>query len=293
MDAVIFKTLADLKSQLPLMNCDGGFTGAVIDVNNGLTVSNGEAVLSQEAYTQTPAGNSGSTNPNSYATNVMVIEALKNLSAVEVEFVAGSIAPTRLRVLPWTNASADLSATPLATAAVSGSSGWVKVAVNLVAGNKYVVAIDGNGTMWSSKYASSLMTVPANSANVNIVGFATQDGYPATTGYSNTLYCLRGYTPTAVSGSLTKDISPANLRKFLKAFFSIRAGSAGSSVRLDVLDTSNNVLLSNVADGGSLESIDTVTYKTIRLKFTLTRSQTTDTSPALLSPLWTWLGGGV
>jgi len=91
-----------------------------------------------------------------------------------------------------------------------------------------------------------------------------------------------------LSGTVTLDVTE-DVYEWLKLYFKT-VTPANTTVTCAVKDTSNNVLIASVTDGGDLSGIDTKTYKTLRLVFTLTRVSTSDTTPELHMPFWTWIG---
>ena len=93
----------------------------------------------------------------------------------------------------------------------------------------------------------------------------------------------------ATSGTVTEDIAVASLAEWYKYFRQVTT-PANTSVSCAIKDTANNVLVASMADGDILSTIDSKTYKTIRLVHTLTRVSTSDTTPELHYREVEWLG---
>ena len=93
----------------------------------------------------------------------------------------------------------------------------------------------------------------------------------------------------ATLGTATQTIEPSSLYKFENIFFN-KVTPANTSISCIILDADDNELIASVSDKGSLASIDTTIYKSIKAEWTLTRVATTDDSPELHSAFWTWTG---
>lgn len=91
-------------------------------------------------------------------------------------------------------------------------------------------------------------------------------------------------------GTVTLDIFPTSLYAWRNLYFKTKK-PANTDITCAVKDTSDNVLIPNIADGGDLSSIDPTQYKTLRLVWTLTRNSVEDESPVVYEPFWSWLGG--
>ena len=92
-----------------------------------------------------------------------------------------------------------------------------------------------------------------------------------------------------ISGTVTQTITPDSLYKFENIFFNT-VTPANTSISCRILDADDNELIASITDKGSLASIDTTQYKSIKAEWTLTRVATTDASPELHSIFGTWTG---
>ncbi len=92
-----------------------------------------------------------------------------------------------------------------------------------------------------------------------------------------------------VTGTASLDISPSSLYAWRNLYFKT-VKPANTDIICAVKDTSDNVLIPNISDGGDLSSIDPTQYETLRLVWTLTRDSVEDESPVVYEPFWSWLG---
>ncbi len=100
------------------------------------------------------------------------------------------------------------------------------------------------------------------------------------------------YTTYNTSGTITKTIAPADLKAWGNLKWT-QTKPANTDVVCDILDTSDNVLLSDVSSVSDLSSIDISSYASIKTRWTLSRLAGGDTSPQVSNPSWTWEGAEI
>lgn len=100
---------------------------------------------------------------------------------------------------------------------------------------------------------------------------------------NNVLTLVAGQT----TGTATKTISPSNIQNWgnLKWEQNI---PANSSVMIDMLDASNNVLKAGVTSVADLSDIDISLHPSLKTRFTLSRDNVGIDSPSVSVPSWTW-----
>jgi hypothetical protein len=99
------------------------------------------------------------------------------------------------------------------------------------------------------------------------------------------------FARNALNGTIIKKVKPNSLYAYDKVHFK-GVLPANTSIVCDVLSNADALLLSNVADGGSISSINPATHPQIKLRWTLSRNASSDGLPILTGVSWSWLGTG-
>jgi len=187
-------------------------------------------------------------------------------------------------------AGSTLATTTIPASSIAGGNSTVAVSffpyATIVSGNVIQVRVTaGTGTFDGSNYYS-LFT--SNTSTVaNSFAISTTNSWSSKTDYttrdfnfSNFIYISK---PKQTSGNVVKTYTPQDLTQWANLKFT-KTTPTNTSVTCDVLDNNNNVLKSNVTSIADLSDIDVTTYPTVKVKWTLTRNATSDTTPKVYAP---------
>jgi len=140
----------------------------------------------------------------------------------------------------------------------------------------------------NARQTGSSFTVPTSAyiADDNTILLIHADG---TNGATTTTDDI-SYTVVNTTGNCIKTYTPLDIQKWINAKYTITAGSVGSTVNCKVLSSTDTVIIDDLYSLEDLSTIDINTYNIIKLKWTLTRVNGSDTSPKILYPRLLWEG---
>jgi hypothetical protein len=96
-------------------------------------------------------------------------------------------------------------------------------------------------------------------------------------------------TTGQTTGTVTKTYTPSDLKKWGNAKWE-QTKPTNTNIVCDVLSLADATLKSNVTSIADLSDIDISNYPSLKLRWTLTRTATSDTSPTVSNPSVTWEG---
>lgn len=259
---------------------DFGFDGAVL---SNLSFSNNQIAITyanETAVTRIVDNNStsGITTKTGLKIHMNTGYTAKGIRAT---ISANTNGITKAYIL---NSSKSVIVTLDITGIIAGQ--YFDIMYDFVANTDYYIVCDNNGSSFTMGFNSP--TFPINSTKFNITS-----GYSSnadTTSYAPIFISLALITDTNISGTVTKTITPSDIKKWGNAKWT-QTTPTNTSVVCDILKSDGTtVLKSNVASIADLSDIDITANPTIKVKWTLTRNTVNDTSPTVKDVSVTWEG---
>lgn len=158
----------------------------------------------------------------------------------------------------------------------------------------YVHEQEDGGSTNSSNYYEFLLNTSSSITDIKYISTTNYNDWSNPSVYAYVLVATIIFVDNALSGTITKIISPNIIEKWGALFQNSILPVSGNSCITKITALDDTILLDNLTSNAeNISSIDVSSHKAIKVVITLSRANRTDTPPKLIYASVTFLGSGM